>query len=192
LTSDWWNCKETRQRISALNEKRAAAQIKEINRAYKAAKIPGATPRHWLGKISRMNKLGRPMPKGLEHLAGSTVNQDTLAFIESGKQAARGYFASEYAAVRAQNIKRIQEKYARTNFAKQSQAEGGSNSGVARKLKRDQAAMAIIDAYKSATASPASVKPVARLVADWYVKTLPSIQSLRAVIQMLQRAGVAT
>ena len=192
MTSDWLNGKETRQRISALSEKRATAQIKEINRAYKAAKIPGATPRHWLGKISRMNKLDRPMPKGLEHLAGSTVNQDTLAFIESGKQAARAYFASEYAAVRAQNIKRIQEKYARTNFAKKSQAEGGSNSGVARKLKRDQAAMAIIDAYKSATASPASVKPVARLVADWYVKTLPSIQSLRAVIQMLQRAGVAT
>ena len=192
MTSDWWNCEETRQRARASSQERTAAQVKEINRAYKAAKIPGATPRHWLGKISRMNKLGRPMPKGLAHLAGSSVNQDTLAFIESGKQAARAYFASEYAAVRAQNIKRIQEKYAKTNAAKQSQAEGGSNSGVARKLKRDQAAMAIIDAYKSATARPASVKPVARLVADWYVKTLPSIQSLRAVTQMLQRAGVAT
>ena len=48
-------------------------QIDEIERAYKAAKIPGPTPKHWLGKIKRMNDLGRPMPKGLEYLAGSSI-----------------------------------------------------------------------------------------------------------------------
>lgn len=192
MTSNWWNCKKTRQKINAAQEKRAVEQIEEINRAYKAAKIPGATPQHWLGKISRMNKLGRPMPKGLEHLAGSTIDEDTRAFLESGKQSARSYFASEYAEIRAQNFKRTQKKYATTNSAKQSQAKGGSNSGATRRLQRHKAAVAIVDAYKKATATASSVKPVARLVSDWYLKNFPSEQSLRAITQMLQRAGVAT
>jgi len=192
LTSDWWNCKETRQRCNAEQEKRTAQQIEDINRAYKAAKIPGATPQHWLGKISRMNKLGRPMPKGLEHLAGSTIDENTRAFLESGKQSARDYFASEYAGIRAQNFKKSQKKYANSQSANHSRAKGGSNSGAARRLQRDEAARVIVDAYKRATTSAASVKPVARLVADWYIKNHPSDQSLRAITQMLQRAGVAT
>ena len=192
LNLDWWNCKETRQRINAISEKRAALQVEEIDRAYKAAKIPGATPQHWLGKISRMNKLGRPMPKGLEHLAGSTIDEDTRLFLESGKQSAKTYFDSEYAGIRAQNFKRTQKKYATTNSSKQSQAKGGINSGATRRLQRNKAAIAIVDAYKKATATAASVKPVARLVADWYIKNFPSDQSLRAITQMLQRAGVAT
>jgi hypothetical protein len=192
LISDWWNCAETRRKINAEQDKRAAEQIKEINRAYQLAKIPGATPRHWLGKISRMNKLGRTMPKGLEHLAGSVIDANTSAFIESGKQAAKAYFASEYAGIRAKSLKRTQKKYANSQLAKLSQAEGGSNSGAARRLKRNNAAIAIVDAYKSATPSASSIKPVARLVADWYIKNFPSNQSRRAMTQMLQRAGVAT
>lgn len=194
LTSDWWNCKETRRKINTEQERRAAEQIEDINRAYKAAKIPGVTPQHWLGKISRMNKLGRPMPKGLEHLAGSTVDEDTRLFLESGKQSARTYFASEYAGIRAQNFKKTQKKYATTNSAKQSQAKGGSNSGATRRLQRDKAAIAIVDAYKTATATAtaSSVKPVARLVSNWFIKNFPSDQSPRAITQMLQRAGVAT
>ena len=192
MASDWWNCKETRKQINLLQERRAEAQIKEINSAYKAAKIPGATPQHWLGKISRMNKLGRPMPKGFEHLAGSTIDEDTRAFLESGRQSAHAYFASENAEIRAKNFKITQKKYAKTNSAKQSQTKGGSNSGVARKLKRDKAATAIVNAYKNATHTATQVKPVARVVAYWYVKNFPSDQSRRAVTQMLQRAGIAT
>ena len=192
MNLDWWNCEDTRQRINAEQEKRAAQQIEDINRAYKAAKIPGATPKHWLGKISRMNKLGRPMPKGLELLAVSTIDENTRAFLESGKQAARDYFASEYAGIKAENFKKTQKKYANSQSANHSQAKGGSNSGAARRLQRDEAARVIVDAYKSATTSAASVKPVARLVADWYIKNFPSNQSLRAITQMLQRAGVAT
>ena len=192
MSFDWWNNKETRQRINAEQEERAATQISEIERAYKAAKIPGATPKHWLGKINRMNRLGRPMPKGLEHLTGSTIDEDTLQFLESAKQSARGYFASEYAGIRAQNFKRTQKKYAITNSAKQSQAKGGSISGATRRLQRDIAAIAIIDAYKKATATATNIKPVARIVANWYIKNCKSCRSHRAVVQMLQRAGVAT
>ena len=191
MTSDWWTCKGKRKRTNAALQKHAAAQIAEINRAYKAAKIPGATPQHWLGKISRMKNLGRPMPKGLEHLAESLIDDDDRNFIESGKKAARDYFATEYAGIRAQNFKRAQKKYATTNAAKLSQSSGGSKSGVSRRLQRDKNAVAIVDAYKKATATAADVKPVARLVAGWHKKNSPT-QSLRAIVQMLQRAGVAT
>jgi len=192
LISDWWRCAETRRKINAEQNKRAAEQIAEINRAYKAAKIPGATPQHWLGKISRMNKLGRQMPKELEHLAGSTVDANTLAFIESAKPAAAAYFTSKYAEIRAQNFRSTQQEYGITRFAKQSQYKGGVNSGAARKLKRDEAVAAIVDAYKKANPKVARAKPVARLVADWYVRNYPTSKSTRNVKQMLQRAGAAT
>lgn len=192
MNSVWWGCKKTRQRITAEQEKRAAEQVEDINRAYKAAKIPGATPRHWLGKIRRMNKLGRPMPKGLEHLAGSTIDEDTRAFLESGKQSARAYFASEHAGIRAKNLQRTQKKYINSKLAKQTQAQGGSNSGVSRRYARDKNAKAIIDLYVSSTGSNLIVKPVARLVASWYFKNFSCDKSQRAITQMLQRAGVAT
>lgn len=192
LTSDWWTCKEIRRKNNVTQDKRAAEQIEVINRAYKAAKIPGATPRHWLGKINRMNKLGRSMPKGFEHLAGSGIDENTLAFIESGKQAAKAYFASEYAEVRGQSLKRTQQKYAGSQLAKLGQAKGGSKSGATRRLKRHKASIAIVDSYIRATPSASSVKPVARLVAGWYIKNFPSNQSHRAITQMLKRAGVAT
>lgn len=192
MNSDWWACKETRRKINAKHDKHAAEQIAEINRAYKEAKIPGATPKHWLGKINRMNKLGRPMPKGLEHLAGSFVDDLTLQFIESGKKAAQKYFASEYASIRSQTLKKTQKKYATLSSSRFSQGKGGSNSGAARRLRRNEAASAIVDQYRKATAIAVSVKPVARLVADWYIKNFPSNQSHRAMTQMLQRAGAAT
>lgn len=192
MTSEWWNCKEARQRINAEQEKRAAEQIEEINRAYKAAKIPGAAPRHWLGKISRMNRLGCEMPKGLEHLSEASLDGDTRTFLLSAKQSAKDYFASEYAGIRAQTLRKTQKRYSTKNSAKASQSRGGINSGEARRRARKNNAISIVESYKNATSTAASVKPVARLVAEWYVKNFSSNQSLRAVTQMLQRANLAT
>ena len=192
LTSDWWTCKESRRRINAEQDRRIIEQIAEINRAYKAAKIPGPTPKHWLGKIKRMNELGRPMPKGLEHLSGSSIDDNSREFIESGKKAVREYFAAEYAEIRAKNFKRIQNRYAKSNTATKSQAKGGRISGAARRLARDKAAFVIVDAYNKAHAANVNIKPVARIGASWHIKNFPSTRSLRATVQLLQRAGVAT
>jgi hypothetical protein len=191
LASDWWNCKETRKQINLLQERRAAAQIKEINSAYKAAKIPGATPQHWLGKISRMNKLGRPMPKGFEHLAGSTIDEDTRAFLESGRQSAHAYFASENAEIRAKNFKITQKEFATSVRAKVSQAEGGNKSAAVRRLNRKNLASEIVGAYLNAKRMDPLIKPLARLVAEWCIESKPGNKSKRALIQMLKRAEVA-
>lgn len=139
-----------------------------------------------------MNDLGRPMPKGLEHLAGSSIDDNTREFIESGKKAASEYFAAEYAEIRAKNFKRIQNRYTKSNTATKSQAKGGSNSGAVRRLARYKAAFVIVDAYKKAHITNAKIKPVARIVASWYIKNFPCTQSHRAMTQLLQRAGVAT
>lgn len=192
MNPDWWNCKEERQRINAAHEIRISKKIEEINRAYKAAKIPGPTPKNWFGKVTRLKKLSKPMPKGLEHLAGSTVDEKTIALLESGKKAAKAYFASEHADVRAKNLKNAQKKYSNSKFVKKSQAKGGTSSGVTRVLARNKAAAGIVDAYNNANLKAISVKPVARVVADWYLKNFPSSQSKRAITQMLQRAKIAT
>lgn len=192
MASDWWNCKETRKQINLLQERRASAQIKEINSAYKAAKIPGATPQNWLGKISRMNKLGRSMPKGFEHLAGSTIDEDTRAFLESGRQSAHAYFALENAEIRAKNFKKIQKNFSTSIDAKVSQAKGGNRSAAIRRLNRKNSASEIVEAYLNAKFMDPLIKPVACLVADWCIVSNLGNKSKRALIQFLKRADVAT
>jgi len=192
LASDWWGCKETLRQMNALQEQLAASQIEEIERAYKAAKIPGRAPRHWLEKISKLHRLGKPLPQGFQRYSRSTIHQNTLAFVESAKQSARVYFALEYAVIRAKTLKKTQKKFAATKLSKESQARGGQKSGALRRAARDKAAKEIIDLYKSATSRNSNVKPVARLVADWYLNNLRSRQSKRALAQKLQRSGLAT
>jgi len=192
LASDWWNCKETRKKINLLEGRRAAEKIKEINSAYKAAKIPGATPQHWLGKISRINKLGRPMPKGLEHFSGMAIDDVTRILIESLEHSAKEYYVKKYAEARAKNFKNIQKKFVTSKFAKLSQAEGGNRSAVVRRISRKKIASEIVQAYLSAKLMGESIKPLACLVADWCIERNLGNKSKRALIQFLRRAGVAT
>ncbi len=191
MASDWWNCKETRKQINLLEGRRTAEQIKEINSAYKAAKISGATPQHWLGKISRINKLGRPMPKGLEHFLGIAIDDVTRILIGSLEQSVKAYYVNEYAEVRAKNFKKTQKDFATDARAKVSQAEGGHKSAAVRRLNRKNLASEIVGAYLNAKRMDPLIKPLARLVAEWCVESKPGNKSKRALVQMLKRAEVA-
>ena len=123
-----------------------------------------------------------------------TISETTHAFIKSGKYSARAYFAKEYAAVRSQNLKITQKKFVATKLGKESQVKGGQISGGVRRTGRDKAAKEIIEAFKKSTSTTATanLKPVARLVAEWYLERFEVKKSKRAITQMLQRAGVAT
>lgn len=192
MTFIWWTCKVTRQKLTASSKKRAAKQIAEIDRAYKAAKIPGRTPHEWIGKISRMNHLGKPMPKGLEHLASLAIDENTHAFLESAERSAKTYFSAKHSKIRAQTFKKTQKKYTESNLAKESQARGGKASGERRRLARDEFALQIVDAYKTALEVNSNIKPIASKVVDWFVTKHSTTNSKRSLVQILRRAKVAT
>ncbi len=166
--------------------------IEEINSAYKRAKISGAKPQHWLGKLKRLSQLRRPMPKGLEHYSGIDIDEVTRILIESLDQSAKEYYVKKYAEARAQNFKKIQKKFVRSEFAKLSQAEGGNRSAAVRRLNRKNLASQIVETYLSEKLMDPSIKPVACLVAQWFIESKPGNKSKRALIQMLKRAEVAT
>ena len=192
LASDWWGCKETRRQMNPLQEHHTNLVIEEINRAYKAAKISGATPQHWLGKIKRLNQLGRPMPKGFEHFSGMAIDDVTRILIGSLEQSAKAYYVIKYAETRAKNFKKIQKNFATSLRAKVSQAKGGIKSATVRRLNRKNLASQIVETYLSEKLMDPSIKPVACLVAQWFIESKPGNKSKRALIQMLKRAEVAT
>lgn len=192
LASDWWGCKETRRQMNPLQEHHTNLVIEEINRAYKAAKISGATPQHWLGKIKRLNQLGRPMPKGFEHFSGMVIDDVTRILIGSLEQSAKAYYVSKYAETRAKNFKKIQKNFATSVRAKVSQAEGGNKSAAVRRLNRKNLASEIVGAYLNEKLMDPLIKPVACLVADWCMERNLGNKSKRALTQFLKRADVAT
>jgi hypothetical protein len=192
LAIDWWTNAAIRKKLSQQLENQISEQKIATELAYKNAKIPGRAPKHWMSKVCKLIALGRDLPNGLEHIAKHSNVQSANTLLDSLNHAGKEYYKLEYSSTRAKTLRKTQEKYVQNNRLNGSQSTGGKISGGKRRDARQIEAMFIVEAYKTSKSHPPTVKPVARAVAEWYVTTVGSTRTIRAVAQKLQRAKVAT